>query len=157
MNAQEFKTARIAKRLTQKELAANLGVSLSAVTKYEGGAKIPEWVAEKMAARRTKLEIKDLSAAEIVALEKKAASKGLSVDAIAAELIRSFLKLSLLAFALFHLSRTPSNWSSKALLATGKAAIHSIGRAALAVESVIFMQPLCPALTVCATMRTDAH
>lgn len=129
MKPKDFKAARIAKNMTQKELAAHLGVSLSAVTKYEGGASIPDWIVEKMTSHRTELKILGLTAQEILELEKKAASKGVSGDSIAAELIRNFLKLSVIAFMLFHASRTPADWSSKALMATGKAAVSTIGRA----------------------------
>jgi len=46
-----------------------------------------------------------------------------------AKLLKALGKLSILAFAAFHLARTPSDWSQKALVKTGKAAISFIGRA----------------------------
>lgn len=126
MNASEFKAARLTKKLTQKECATMLGVSLSSVTKYEGGAPVPDWVAEKMATPRTSLQIKGLTASEIMALEKRAAAKGISGDEIAAELIRSFLKLSVIAFVAFHGLRTPLDWSAKALKSSAKAGVAMI-------------------------------
>jgi len=61
--------------------------------------------------------------------EKEAKAKGMNFSEYISALISKILPPLLLAFALFHLSRTPSDWSSKALLATGKAAISTIGRA----------------------------
>jgi len=63
------------------------------------------------------------------AIEAIAKARGMSVAELLRGIATGTIKVGLLAFALFHLSRTPSDWSSKALLATGKAAISTIGRA----------------------------
>jgi len=102
MTADQFKTARKSKGMTQRQLCAFLGVSFSAVTKWETGANpIPKWVEEKLLARQ-EVTLRGLSAAEIAKFQQKAAARGMSADEIAAELIRNFLKLSLLAFGLFQ-------------------------------------------------------
>lgn len=95
MTKEEFKAERKRKKLNQRELATFLGASYSAVTKWEIGVnEIPHWVEEKMRDRRKGFVVDDLSAAEIAEFEKKAASKGTSSDKLAAEVIRMFLKLS---------------------------------------------------------------
>lgn len=124
MKAEDFKSARLAKGMTQKELSKHLGVSLSAVTKWEGGATVPPWVIEKMVPAVTELKIKGLSAAEIQAYEKKAAAKGFSGDSLAAELIRNWIKLSLIAFAALHLFRSGTDFSERALTSTARAGLN---------------------------------
>ncbi len=97
MTAEQFKAARIAKSMTQKELAAFLGdASYSAVTKWETGANpIPKWVEEKLVVPST-LKLSDLSAEELALFEKRAAERGRTPESIYAELVRNFLRLSIL-------------------------------------------------------------
>jgi len=98
MTAEQFKASRLAKKMTQRELATYLGASYSAVTKWEVGRNpIPKWVQDKMAVRKS-ITVDTLSASEIAKLEKKAAEKGWTADGITAELIRNFIKLSSMSF-----------------------------------------------------------
>ena len=122
MTKQEFKAARKAKGMTQKELAAYTGSTLSAVQKWETGQnKIPRHVVEKLT-KRAALTVSGLSAAEIAVLERNAARKGVGPDEYAADLIRGFLKMSLLIalglFLAFHVSRSPKRWNAAALKQT---------------------------------------
>jgi len=97
MNKEEFKSARQRKGLTQKELAAFLGVSYSAITKWEtGGNPIPAWVADKLREPRRGLSLEGLAPEELAALERRSASRGVTSDQFAVELIRAFLKLGAL-------------------------------------------------------------
>ena len=93
MNSPQLKSARAAKGLTQKECAAYLGVSLSTLTKWEGGAPIPPWVNDKMGHPAAQISVRDLTASEVQAFAKSAASKGLTGDQLAAELIRHWMRL----------------------------------------------------------------
>ena len=103
MNTKELKAARKRKNMTQRELATYLGVSYSALTKYETAQNpIPKWIEDKLAERPQGLVIGDLSADELADLEKKAASRGVSSDKLGAEMIRAFIKLSLLVLAIGH-------------------------------------------------------
>jgi hypothetical protein len=52
----------------------------------------------------------------------EAKKEGRSLSNWLEQLVKKGLPPMLIAFALFHLNRSPSDWSSKALLATGKAA-----------------------------------
>jgi DNA-binding XRE family transcriptional regulator len=124
MNAKQFKAARKAKGMTQKELSSHLGVSLSAVTKWEGGATVPAWVNEKISPPVVDLKIKSLSAAEIQDLEKKAAAKGFNGDSLAAELIRNWIKLSLITFTALHLYHTGPVFTFPAITSTARAGLQ---------------------------------
>lgn len=94
MNNIDFKKARKAKGMTQKELASFLGVSYSAVTKWESDNNpVPHWVAEKMLAPQDSISVKGLSAEEIAEFEHAAAEKGKSPDELVTDLIRMFIKL----------------------------------------------------------------
>ena len=101
MTSEQFKTARKAKKMTQRELAVFLNVSLSAVTKWETGANpIPDHVAEKLHVRSV-LKISELGADELAVFQKKAAERGRTPDSITAELIRNFIKLSAVAVLIY--------------------------------------------------------
>lgn len=123
MTAEQIKAARLAKNMTQKEFASWIGKSLSTVTKWEGGAPIPDWVAEKLKSPQTRLQITELTAEEISKLEKKAAAKGMSGDAFVAEMLRSFLKLTSLLLLALHFCCSGADFSGKALASTGKTAL----------------------------------
>ena len=58
-----------------------------------------------------------------------AKAEGRSLSNWLEQIVKKSLPPLLIAFTAFHLSRTPSDWSQKALVKTGKAAIHAIGRA----------------------------
>ena len=95
MTATEFKQARKARGMNQRELARWLGVSYSAVTKWETNRNpIPSWVTEKLGKRSGMFSLKGLSAGEVKQVEVSAASQGKTVDELVSDLVRASLKLS---------------------------------------------------------------
>ena len=67
---------------------------------------------------------------DLLARAKEAAAKdGRSLSNWLEQLVRRSVLLLCAAFTAFHLTRTPSDWSQKALVKTGKAAWSLIGRA----------------------------
>lgn len=133
MDKTEFKAARKRKSMTQKELSLYLGVTISAVQKWETGQnKIPPWVVERLN-RGQSITLTGLSSDEIAAFERRAAQKGVSADSRAAELIKMFIKLGLIAFAALHLYRvgiSPKTCTASAFADTGRAAVEGLGKAA---------------------------
>lgn len=86
-------------------MAAFLKASYSAVTKWETDRNpIPEWVAEKLGAPSGKFAVEGLSAEEIVALQRLAASQGIRPEALVAGLIRAGLKFAAAPLALISLA-----------------------------------------------------
>jgi len=97
MTSPQLKAMRAEKAYTQKEMATFLGVSLSSLTKWEGGAPIPSWVDEKLGRATAQIQIENLTPSEIQTFSKAAAARGLTGDQLAAELIRHWLRLPLVA------------------------------------------------------------
>ena len=95
MTGPEFKAARKARALDQVQMASWLKASYSAVTKWETGKNpIPEWVAEKLGAPSGTFHVEGLSADEILALQRLAATQGLRPETLIADLIRAGLKFA---------------------------------------------------------------
>ena len=95
MTAPEFKAARKARKLDQRQMASFLKASYSAVTKWETGYNpIPEWVAEKLGAPSGTFAVEGLTADEILALQRLAAAQGLRPESLIAGLIRAGLKFA---------------------------------------------------------------
>jgi len=94
MTPKELKNIRKERGLNQKEMALLLNASYSALTKWETAANpIPKWVEEKLVDRRKGFALKDLTAAEIAEFEEIVARKGGHPDAVAAELVRWYIKM----------------------------------------------------------------
>lgn len=92
MTAKQFKEAREAKGMNQRELAVFLGASYSAVTKWESNANpIPKWVQEKLVPLQSLL-VTELTAEELAEFERKSAERGKSPDGVTADLIRHYIK-----------------------------------------------------------------
>jgi len=129
MTKEQFKAARKARKLDQKEAAAFLKVSYSAVTKWEAGNNpVPQWVEEKLTEKTGKFVLDGLSAEEIAAINKIAARKGISAESLIADLIRAGLKFGILVFALCHLWRSPSHWNASALSKTAGVIVAAMAR-----------------------------
>lgn len=97
MTSPQLKTIRSEKGYTQREMASYLGVSLSSLTKWEGGATIPAWVDGKLGRPAAQIAVEGLSPTEVQEFSKAAAARGLSGDQLAAELIRHWLRLPCIA------------------------------------------------------------
>lgn len=90
MTKEQFKAARKARKMDQRETASFLNVSYSAVTKWESGNNpVPQWVADKLIDKSGKFVLEGLSAEEIATLNKIAARKGVSAESLIADLVRA--------------------------------------------------------------------
>lgn len=124
MTPEQFKQARKKRGYNQREAAAFLKASYSALTKWETGVNpIPEWAADKIRSSSGKFVLENLTNDEITALNKLAASKGVSPEAMIAGLVRAGLKFGGLAFLALHLCLSPFEWSAKSMMASASAAI----------------------------------
>lgn len=113
--------------MDQRELASFLKVSYSAVTKWETGQNpIPAWVADKLLDRSGKFVLDGFSPEEVIAIQRRAASKGMSADDFIASLVKAVINVSIfvaILISLFHVTRSPRNWSAVALKQTVVAAV----------------------------------
>lgn len=90
MTTTQFKEARKAKNMDQRELASFLKVSYSAVTKWETGKNpIPEWVADRLLDKTGKFILNGFTPEEVMNIQRRAASKGVSSDALIADMVRA--------------------------------------------------------------------
>jgi putative transcriptional regulator len=123
MNASQLKEVRKQKGLTQREFADLLGTTFSTLTKWETGVSpVPRWVADKLS-DRSKVVVQNLSQEEILKLSKMANERGLSQDAMVAEILKAVLKLALLGVLLLHLWRGKP-WTARELRRTAEVAAH---------------------------------
>lgn len=60
------------------------------------------------------------------AIEAIAKARGISVAELLRGIALGTIKVGIIVFALFHLCRTPADWSRKALLATGNAILFTV-------------------------------
>jgi len=103
MTPQQFKQARKARKMNQKEIAEFLSASYSAVTKWETNQNpIPSWVEEKLRDRSGKFILDSLTPEEVSSLDKIAARKGVSAESLIADLVRAGLKFGLIALVCGH-------------------------------------------------------
>lgn len=119
MTAEQFKKARLALDLTRPQLAEKMSVSPRTIESWEQGDRgrsIPKWAILKMT------EIQHLDVLKLPMtpdirkrLEKRAKEKGVSPESLAV----AFLDALLIIVVLFHLTRSPSNWSFPELKKTG--------------------------------------
>lgn len=62
------------------------------------------------------------------AIEAVAKARGISVAELLRGIATGVIKLGLFALVSYHLARTPSDWSPRALLASGSAALTTLSR-----------------------------
>lgn len=126
MTAQDLKNYRSKAGITARELAEKIGVSTRTVESWEQPSRqrtVPKWA---------QLKIEELSHQDILKipmtaerrkkLEKIAKDKGMSPSAFIEKFLDTIL-VAVLGFSILHAFRSPTNWSGKALLETGKASL----------------------------------
>lgn len=101
MNGLEFKEHRTARRLTQKQWAALLGVSYSSVTKWETmpTKSIPRYVAQQVdGLRMDKFTLKNLSQEQQERLAKRVVESGKTLEDYVTDLLKAILVLAAIYF-----------------------------------------------------------
>jgi transcriptional regulator with XRE-family HTH domain len=127
MTATELKRWRKSAGLTRDQLATRIGVSARTIEAWEQEGRnraipTPALMRIKDLMNRDTLNV-PLSPALREKLDKLRKERGIDPSSWAAEILDKILILAVMSLAAFHLSKSPSDWSLKALAKTGKALI----------------------------------